>query len=135
MPGQSSGYLLAAPGEQHLPVYSALGVNLMALAQRVIIPSRTADKFIIRAAWCRIASKTGTLSVAPVIRIGNNGTFSNMCAVTTLIAAVLDQIFALALASPLIATPASPAIAIDIQTAATGVTVLTGDIYVQGHFV
>lgn len=128
-PAQTAGQL--STGFQQVV---ARGIDLKTAAQIVLIPAQSGRLFLPRAAFVYVATLTGVLAVAPILRIGNNGTFTNVAPVVTLTAAIALQIFAIPLvagASLLSIDIGTVAISVDVQTPATATT-MTGDVYLEG---
>lgn len=110
------------------------GINLLATGQTTVVPTFTGGSFVTIAAFVEVATKTGAVVVAPIIRIGNNGTFDNLAPLFTIPGATAARVvLPMTLASPSSSLDiGTNAIKIDVQTAGTGAAVLTANIYILG---
>lgn len=121
---------------QYMVALLAVGVDLKNLGQTVIVPVKTGKRFIPRAIFLRITASTA-LTVAPIVRAGNNGSFNNVAALTTLTSAATEMIMPLTLVtgtSLVTIDLGTTAISLDVQTAATATT-LTADVYGEGYII
>ncbi len=128
-------YSIILDGEQR--VVPITGINLRALGQTVLLPPFAGRKFVPQAALLRIATKTGTTATAAVIRIGSAaGGFTNVCPAFTVVGTTpADGLLVIPFPATRSAVLLTTGISMDVTTAATGVTVLTADVYLQGLFV
>lgn len=124
---------VGAEGANAIPAGQALAVDAKTATATVMLAAQAA-KFFVPAgtAYARVRALTGVLAVAPILRIGNNGTHDNLCALATLTGAVVGQVFTI----PLIITPlaldiGTNPISVEIQTPATATT-MTIDVFFDG---
>lgn len=105
-------------------------VSGLSMGQTTIIPvnngGSTNVRYIPQFARVRLVSITGALLTGAILRIGNNGSFDNISALTTLTSlSTANVLLPMTLAATLSSIDlSSSAIVVDVQTAATG-TVLT----------
>jgi len=131
--GMASASSIAGAGEP--ATFSAAGVNLLATGQTALFPGALLNRrFIPITAHIRVATASGALTTPAVVRIGNDGTFSNIAASTTLTGMdTANEVAVLTMATPATAVSVNSAgLSIDVTTAAVGPTTLTVDVYVRG---
>lgn len=116
-------------------VYKAANVNGLATGQTVVVPVRTGKRFIPTRVVVELVSVSGAGTV-PSLRVGNNGSFDN--AVSTTALTNLDtqyETLNLSLISPLSSIDVNAnGISVDVQTAATGYSTYTMNVYVSGYY-
>lgn len=115
-------------------------VNALATGQTVILPVNNGVtginyRFVPRGTpHVELIARTGTLTTPAILRVGNNGSFNNLVALSTLTGlSTVNNITLLTIA----ATPASldissAAIQVDVQTAATGPSVYSLEVVIEG---
>jgi len=115
--------------------FVASGVNLLATGQTIIVPARAGFRFIPRAARFRLRILTGVQVIVPIVRLGANGTFDNIAPLLTTAVTVVDQVQLVPLVAALTAVDVGTnAIKVDVQTAGTGATAMTADIFLDGYY-
>ena len=97
----------------------------------------TGRKFIPLGAMLHVTTKSGTLTTGPIVRLGTNGTHDNVSPLLTVANTVVsDTAVNIPLVAALAAVGNGTAVSVEIQTAATGVTlVLAGSVHVWGLLV
>lgn len=123
---------------QQVSGFRKVTVSALATGQTVIMPinngGATNVNFIATGVVLKLNAITGTLLTPPIIRIGNNGSFNNVVALTTLTGLNTAGVtFPTSLITNLASVNInSTAISIDIQTAATGSSQYDIDVYLFG---
>jgi len=112
----------------------ATAVNLKTAAQTVLIPVQSGRSYLVRALFVRLTN-VNTLTVPPILRVGNSVNFDNIAALTTLTGGITSMLIPLTLVtgvSLLIISIGTTAISLDVQTGATATTCI-GDIWGEGY--
>jgi hypothetical protein len=131
------GYQLAQGGADtgSLQVFKVAGINLLATGQTLVVPAASGRKWIPLSVRTRLASLTGVFVVAPIVRLGNNGSFDNMAPLFTVAALAVDGVDVVPIVTAVTAVNiGSTGISLDVQTAGTVATVATADVFVLGYF-
>lgn len=114
--------------------WRAYPIDLLTTGQTTIIPVQgTGDRFIPTHAYIELITVTGALT-APIIRIGNNGSFNNVAPLFTCTGLTAQYNV---LAIPLVATLNSidlsaTAIKVDVQTAGGVATIAVANVVLLG---
>ena len=124
---------------QTIQVWRATGINLLATGQTTLVainngsPTLTNLTFVPFAAYIELTAVTGILTV-PIIRIGNDGSFSNVAPLFTCtgLTAVRNMLQIPLVGSLVSVNINSAAIKADIQTAGLVASVATAAIYLYG---
>lgn len=120
--------------ETAVGVYKFAGINGLNLGQTIIVPSRTSKRFIPVSALVELATISGAGTV-PSIRLGSNGSWDNLAAIVALTGLTTQyQLFPLTLANTTSLDVGSTGISVDVQTAATGYSPYTINVYVTGYY-
>lgn len=130
----TTGYILSLPGADaaSFQTFIARNINLLATGQTLVAAAQTGKKLVPVCAYLRVVSLTGVVAVAPIVRLGNNGSFNNVAALFTMVAAAVDAVDSVPLVTSLTAVDVGSAgVSADVQTAVTGPSVLTADVIVQ----
>jgi hypothetical protein len=118
---------------QTIGVWRATGINLLATGQTTLVATSSALSFIPYSAMIELTAVTGVLTV-PVVRIGNNGTFSNLAPLfTTTGLTTVRTILTIPLVTTVLSIDiGSSAIKFDVQTAGLVASVATANVYLFG---
>lgn len=126
---------IGADGIDYEFPFAALGVNLLATGQTALIPARAGFKFIPRAARFRLRTLTGVQIIVPILRLGTTAGFANIAPLLATAVTVVDQVQLIPLVAALTAVDVGTnPIMVDVQTAGTGATAMTADIFLDGYY-
>lgn len=120
--------------ETAVGVFKFANINALNIGQTIIVPSRTSKRFIPVSAQIELIAVTGA-GTEPSVNLGSNGSWDNL--VTTVALTGLGtqyELFPLTLANTTSLDVGSTGISIDIDTAATGFSVYTINVYVTGYY-
>ena len=108
-------------------------IDLLATGQTIIIETETSARFYPFQICIELTSKTGAIVVTPIVRLGSNGTWDNLAALTTMtnLTAVNKMEMPTVIVTDSIDISAT-GISIDVQTAGTGATVLKAQVIIHG---
>lgn len=115
-------------------VWTAYPVDLLATGQTSIIPVQPAgNRFIPTRVVIELTAVTGALG-APIVRLGNNGTWDNIAPLATLTGLNTQyETISIPLNTPVNSIDLSAtAISFDVQTAGTVATIATASVYLIG---
>lgn len=114
--------------------WRAYPVDLLTTGQTVILPvQNNADRFIPTHAYIELVTVTGALT-APIIRIGNNGSFNNVCPLFTCTGLTTQyNVLSIPLVTSLNSIDVSAtAISVDVQTAGGVATIAVANVVLLG---
>lgn len=127
---------MPARGEFDIVRYFASAINLKATGQTLVIPALAGRKFVPIQAILHLTNVNAYAVTAAVVRLGNNGTFDNVCPLFTVaLANVTDNTPTVPLVGTVKAIDiGATGISLDVQTAGAATT-LTGTIHLMGILV
>ena len=113
--------------------FKTSGISLLTAVQTVVVPAQVGKLFIPRDISIRLTTVTGAIIIAAIVRLGNNGSFSNVAPLRTLISSAAQNVEIVPLLTQINAIDVdATGISLDVQTIATGATVLIAECVISG---